>query len=65
MRRRAGRSHSAGASRLPVDDGAAAASAIRAVRFSVAPRPEALSRERRAGSSWRIWRTCAASCSIR
>ncbi|NTZ06327.1 hypothetical protein FCJ60_11315 [Burkholderia metallica] len=38
---------------------------IRAVFFSSEFHPDTLSCERRPGSSWMVWKTCAASCSIR
>ncbi|ESS40116.1 hypothetical protein P355_3001 [Burkholderia cenocepacia KC-01] len=38
---------------------------IRAVRVGSACHPDTLTRERRPGSSWRVWKPCAASCSMR
>ncbi|HIH2643286.1 TPA: hypothetical protein ACYLK7_006041, partial [Burkholderia cenocepacia] len=38
---------------------------IRAVRFSAAPDPDTGCGERRPGSSWMVWKTGAASYSIR
>jgi len=34
------------------------------MRFSSARHPDTLTRERRPGSSWRVWKPCAASCSM-